>query len=384
MSNLLLGLPLLPLCFLQLPELQDPAPVAEPAEDASESAEDLSELLAPIALEYGVPGMGCALIVDGELVGLGAAGLRAAGAPERVTTTDLWHLGSCTKAMTATLAARLVERGELTWATTLAEGFKGTRVHADLRAVTLEQLLTHTAGLMPNPTVGSLWLRLRGHAETPVEGRALVVAEVLPLAPEVPPGTRMLYSNTGYMIAGAMLERRADEAWEALMAREVFGPLGMRSAGFGAPGTPDAVSQPRGHNEQGEALPPGANADNPSALGPAGTVHATLADWARFVLVHLGHGPEGYLTGETLAKLHTPPASPSGSAYALGWGTAKRDWATGPILTHSGSNTFWFCTAWLAPEEGFAVLVTVNQAGEAGSKAAEAACVMLLELAGRL
>ena len=59
--------------------------------------------------------------------------------------------------------------------------------------------------------------------------------------------TEFLYSNAGYVIAGAMLEQVTGESWEELIRTEVFEPLGMTRAGFGAPGSADAVDQPRGH-----------------------------------------------------------------------------------------------------------------------------------------
>src|SRR5258706_7313309 len=85
---------------------------------------DLSPLLAPILGKHGIPGMAAA-IVDGErLTALGVAGVREAGKPEQATTADCWHLGSCTKAMTATLCAMLVEDGKLRGEPTVGEAFK--------------------------------------------------------------------------------------------------------------------------------------------------------------------------------------------------------------------------------------------------------------------
>jgi D-alanyl-D-alanine carboxypeptidase len=82
---------------------------------------------------------------------------------------------------------------------------------------------------------------------------------------------------------------------------------------------------------------------------------------------------EPLLRAETLAALHTPPA---GADYALGWAVTKRPWAPGPILTHNGSNTMWFCVAWLAPEAKFGVLVTCNQGDAAKAcDAVAAACI---------
>ena len=82
----------------------------------------------------------------------GVAGVRKRGTKSRATPNDLWHLGSNTKAMTATLVARLIEQGQLSWDTTVADVFsdKDFEIHPDFRGVTLLQLLSHRAGLPPN------------------------------------------------------------------------------------------------------------------------------------------------------------------------------------------------------------------------------------------
>ncbi len=79
----------------------------------------------------------------------GAVGLRRAGSDVAATTGDKFHIGSCTKSRTATLAAMLVEEGKLTWQTKLADVLPelAGSMHPDYRAVTLEQLLAHRAGV---------------------------------------------------------------------------------------------------------------------------------------------------------------------------------------------------------------------------------------------
>ena len=122
-------------------------------------------------------------------------------------------------------------------------------------------------------------------------------------------------------------------------------------------------------------VPPGPRGDNPAALGPAGTVHATLEDWARFVSLHLrkGDGKKSFLKAKTLNRLHTPSV---GEDYASGWIVAERPWGGGKVLTHSGSNTMWFAVTWIAPERGFAVLVTCNL-GDSRKACDEAASALI-------
>lgn len=326
---------------------------------------DLAEVLAAIRAKHGVPALGAAVLVDGKLAALGVDGIRCHGKADKVTVDDLWHLGSCTKAMTATLAAAYVEAGSLAWTTTVAEGLPdlADKMHADAKAITLEQLLQHRAGLPGGPPQG-LWGKLFRYPGTDVEARTEVAATMLGVAPEAKPGERFLYSNAGYMLAGSIVERLGKKPWAEMMHEVVFAPLGITSGGFGAPGREDGNEQPRGHRP-GKDGPQPSFGDNPPSLGPAGTAHMTLRDWAKFAALHLGEpaaNGKPLLHPDTLRALRTPA---KGGEYGLGWNVTKRPWAPGPILTHSGSNTMWFCVAWLAPEAKFGVLVTCNQ-GDAG------------------
>src|SRR5215217_7333846 len=91
------------------------------ATNARSAPQDVSPLLTPIIEKFKIPGMVAAVVTanDGTVM-LGAAGVRRAGFPETITPADRFHLGSCTKAMTATLCAILVEDGKLTWDATPA------------------------------------------------------------------------------------------------------------------------------------------------------------------------------------------------------------------------------------------------------------------------
>ena len=176
-----------------------------------------------------------------------------------------------------------------------------------------------------------------------------------------------------------MAETVMKEPWEALLTKRLFEPLGMKSAGFGAPGTKAAIDEPRGHSSAGRPVPPGKGADNPAAIGPAGIVHCTIGDWAKYVQAHLvGEKKDAskLLPAASFVKLHTP--APNEANYAMGWLVAQRPWAGGRVLTHSGSNTMWYCVTWIAPERDFAVLVTCNQGGDAAAKACDEACAALI------
>jgi len=344
--------------------------------DAAERPEliDLAELIAPIRGRYEMPAIGAAVIRQGQLAALGVDGVRKVGDAARVQPDDLWHLGSCTKAMTATLIGRAVAAGHLQWTTTVGAALAGLRdgMHVDARAITIEQLLQHRSGLPAQPKT-SQWLELFRFEGTDRQARREVAESMLGEAPEARPGSRFLYSNAGYMIAGAALEQATGKSWQSLMRTELCKPLGMTSVGFGPPGRDLRVEQPWGHLPTPNGPKPMFH-DNPPSLGPAGTVHASLRDWAKFVGLHLDgmHAGKELLSAEVLARLHQP----NKARYAMGWVVTTRDWASGPVIWHNGSNTMWFAITWIAPELRFAVMVTCNH-GE-GAKACDevaAACI---------
>lgn len=98
-------------------------------------------------------GLAAAVLRGERIIAQGVAGVRKRGTAERITLDDRFHLGSCTKAMTATLVAMLVEEGKLNWTTTLGELFADTvkPMHPAWEKVTLRQVLAHRAGLRFEP-----------------------------------------------------------------------------------------------------------------------------------------------------------------------------------------------------------------------------------------
>ena len=175
-------------------------------------------------------------------------------------------------------------------------------------------------------------------------------------------------------------ERAAGAPWEDLIKRRVFEPLGMASAGFGPPGTRGRVDQPWGHLAEGDTVR-AIQDDNPQVMGPAGTVHCTLRDWARFASYHLKGvlGGVRLLKPETLKALHA--ARPREEYTPGGWLALERSWAGGKALAHTGSNTYWYSSVWLAPEREFGVLVVVNAAGKPAEDACDQAASALIRLA---
>jgi CubicO group peptidase (beta-lactamase class C family) len=335
-----------------------------------ETARSLDEKLAAVGQRHRLPGAAALSVVGGRVVAQAAWGVRKLGDPTKVTAQDRWHLGSDGKAMTATLAALLVADGKIAWRSTVGELFRDWKeLHPGFAAVTLEQLLGHRGGLAhetPPPIWADLWA-----AKDPVAGRTRAVRALLARGP----GRvgEYVYANDGYLVAGVMLERAGGKPWEVLLGERLFAPLGMRSCGFGVPATAGTVDAPWAHRDAAGTLEPVAppRGDNPPGVGPAGTVHCALGDWARFASEHV-RGERGEPT--TLAldaaawrKLHAPLA---GGDYALGWAVGHAPWANGPVFAHDGSNTMFYASVAAAPARDAVLLFATNRGGDEAERAA--------------
>jgi CubicO group peptidase (beta-lactamase class C family) len=339
--------------------------------------DDLSRTLDAFRVAGGLPALGAAVWRDGRLVAIGVSGVRRVGDPDLVSLDDAWHLGSDTKAMTATLVGIFVDRGKMRFEDTVGDLFRGETLDAGWTGVRVDQLLGHRGGA-PHEFPDGVFERMRQDGDA-ADARIKAVRAILALPPAQATET-YVYSNAGYMILGAALERIAGVSWEALMQREIFAPLEMRTCGFGAPGWREAVRAPWGHRSEGGVLvpvTPGMKADNPPALGPAGTVHCSLEDWGKFLsmVVAGARGEKTLVSPDTMKRMVTPPP---GADYTAGWRVAARSWAGGVTLSHSGSNTMWQAMTWLGPAKGLGFAAVTNRAGEGVPKALDEVIAALI------
>jgi CubicO group peptidase (beta-lactamase class C family) len=335
---------------------------------------NVDAILARIVGPSGCPGMAALVLRGDRIVSQGVAGLRKKGASERINLGDRFHPGSCTKAMNATLVAILIAEGRLSWTTTLDEIFGGMvpDMHPAWKNVTLPQVLAHRSGMIRD-TGPKLRAKMASSGLSLPRQRREIVINVLSRPPTHNPGAKLVYSNTGYMLVGAALELITGSDWYDLVTERLFKPLGITTAGFGVPGTPGKVDQPWGHIPVfGTPVDPGSPfAEAPLFDIPAGLVHMTITDWAKFITLHLRgdagnpHRQTSLLKPESFAKLDSPEP---GERYGFGWIVENKEWAAGVqpgaagrVLTHSGSNFRWHCAVSLAPEIDFAVLVVCNR-----------------------
>ncbi len=316
----------------------------------------LDDMLRPYLEEYRLPAVAAAIVRNGEITAAGAVGTRRAGADIPVTINDRFHIGSDTKAMTALLAA----------------------------IIELTQLLSHTSGVSPdNAEVFEIYQQGLAQDELNLDEMRYWLLQRFAKRPlQSAPGAAFAYSNAGFTLAGAMIERVSGKTWDELVTERVFEPLGLKTAGIGSQASLGRVDAPLGHSAadgRTKAFLAGPG-DGPIIIGPAGLAYMSVLDFARWAGWNAGQGRRGpaLVKADTLKKLHTPvidmpkpqdppPGTPRGGKYALGWGQMEVDWAPYPLIYHGGSNSLNLAHIWLDPRKDLAIVIMTNIGG-AGAK----------------
>ncbi len=292
-----------------------------------------------------VPGA-VAVVGDAEHASLvGAYGVTRAGGPA-VTETTRYDLASLTKVVgTLPAVLALAEAGELSLDDPVRRFFSqaGWMQTPSLGDATLRQLLTHTAGL-------PAWKPLFALASS----RLTALGNVLQTRLEHPAG-RVVYSDLGFILLGATVERVSGVTLDAFTQTHVFGPLGMTETAYGVPdGVGVAATEDcgwRGRLLEGEVHDENAYVFG-GVAGHAG-LFGTARDLARYAQAWL--------------RLDAPFASPerlreATREHARGEGESRR--ALGWVLSGEGDSAyghtgFTGTSLWLDPAAGrFAVLLT--------------------------
>ena len=346
-------------------------PGRSPGIDRHPGVRDLYDLAEATRARIGLPAVGLGIVHRGRVLGLGMAGERTAGSGLWATLDDLFEVASCSKSVTATVAAILVERGTVRWQTTLADAFPELRtsMRPAFAPVTLEQLLRHRSGLgheLNRNVRWSGWHRRHAHL-TAAEQRFAFAADALRRPPRSAPGTGTFYTSDGYVVAGSLLERAAGVEWNLLVRTLLFEPLGLRSIGHDVDarrGFTAATGHEPGVFGWPRAIPHDPDEYGPRPFGaPAGFMYATVPDLLRYVDFHIQgeHGRAPLLQPASFRRLHR---ALDGDTAALGWMSEVRLDADGRVVEHSvfhgGYSGVARANMWFVPETQWGTAIVVN------------------------
>jgi D-alanyl-D-alanine carboxypeptidase len=299
------------------------------------------------------PGAAVLLAQDGEILyrrGIGMANLEH----QVPLLPDMpFPLASLTKPLTATAILMLVESGQLALTDPLDRLLPD--YPTDETTVTLEHLLTHTSGIPEYTELPEWWTICR--QDVPVD-RLTDLFKTLPRA--FAPGTRWSYSNSGYILLGAIIEEVSGTPYAEFLAEHVFAPLGMSSTFYEPAASRIIPHMVSGYSRASSACVH-AECVSLSHFYAAGGLISTLDDLARwFTALYSGN----LLGAETLRRMWTPSMLADGRSSRYGYGWWVSECQGHPAAEHYGSLPGYANYLLALPDDGILVIILSNDDGK--------------------
>jgi CubicO group peptidase (beta-lactamase class C family) len=299
--------------------------------------------------EKGPASMSVAVSRGSETLVERAWGLADVAANRPATAATVYKIGSVSKQFTAVLLLKQVERGRLALGDSIGRHLT-TGLRPEWRPLTIEQLLNHTAGL-------PLDFERKGRPEDEVSADTLIAwaaRDTMLFAP----GTRHSYSNPGYVLLGALVERLYGTPYGMAVRDEIARPLGLRTLRWCTDPAKDTTVA-TGYQYLGPGkLQPAPYAHPSKSLG-GGALCATagdLAAWNRAL-----HGGR-VLAPASYAAMTTPRGAAKAYGFGLQMGVRPAPWNARVIYHLGGIMGFSAQNAWF-PAESLSVTVLHNSIG---------------------
>jgi CubicO group peptidase (beta-lactamase class C family) len=313
-----------------------------------------------------VPGVAVAIVRDGEVVYLKGYGVRAAGTKDQVTPDTLFPIASCTKAFTTTAMAILVDEGKLGWDDPVRRHVPYFHL-ADPKAdalVTLRDLVCHRTGLRGHDL---LWYRSPWSQEEIIRR-----AGRLPL--DKPFRGAFQYQSTMFTAAGKAVAAASGMPWADFVQKRLLDPLDMTGAVLTTTAMQKVADHASPHrlNQRNE---PEAMAPYPiEAADPAGSLHASSRDMAKWLIFQLGDGSAGgrrIVSARQLTEMHTPQVDipidrldrqmfpeTRKMSYGLGW--VLMDHRGHNLVSHAGAIDGFRAHMTMVPESHLGIVLLNN------------------------
>ncbi|GAA3623943.1 hypothetical protein GCM10022267_07560 [Lentzea roselyniae] len=314
--------------------------------------------LSALAKKHGVPGAALGILRDDEIVQAHHGVLNTATGAE-VTDDSMFQIGSISKVWTTTVVMQLVDEGLLDLDAPIIDVLPELKLtdHVAERKVTMRHLLTHTSGIDGDVFTDT------GRGDDCLERYTELLADA---AQNHPLGATFSYCNSGFALAGRVVEKLTGRTWDAAVRERLFAPLGLTRTGT----LPEEALLHRaavGHiTEDGRTEPVSVWA-LPRSVGPAGTIFATAADVLAFARMHLDGGitRDGtrVLTGaaaKAMTEKQTGLPDPNALADSWGLGWIRFGWDGQRLVGHDGNTIGQSAFLRLLPEQGLAVTLLTN------------------------
>ena len=336
---------------------------------AQAPADQASETLGMIQSQNHIPGLAAAIAVNGDIAWHGEAGLADLENNIAVARDSRFRLGSVSKVITATLAARLAESGHVDLDVPISNYLP--EIPAQHAGTTLRQLLGHLGGIRHyqradyDPGAPGGLIDQRFYPDTAAALALFIDDEIV-----AEPGAEYHYSTFGYTLAAAVLEAATGEDFGDLVDTWIAAPLALSTLETDDPFAlrPGRVrfydpamlyQQQLGLELDGSIV--NALWVNPAYKWAGGGLLASAADLARF---GAAMAQPGFLSARTYSEVFTPQSTTSGDAtpVGLGW-NIDRDDAGRLRYHHAGLQQGTRSVLLIYPEAGVSVALMSNLGG---------------------
>lgn len=343
----------------------------------------LKEKVEEYLKKWDCPSVGLGVIYDGEVLFCDGIGLRNREKNLPATGKTLYQIGSCSKAFTSAMCAKLVDEGKLSWDTPIREIAPEVQFYDDFTSqnVTLRDVLSHRTGV---PRHEYSWYGTQFN-------RAELVEHVRYLNPNKPFRTVFQYNNYGYVIAGHLIEKVTGKSFEENIKETFLDPLGMtrttlylddiegdedHATPYGSPGASfSGTKEVPFYRTTVEDKSKGIGAP----FAAAGSVNSTPEDMLKWVKFHLGSGEDaGKYDGEQIlsaasfnelhkpsmlikSRLDMPQDETDFSTYGLAW--FVENYRGHKVIHHGGSINGFSAMTFMVPEIKLGVVAYCNMDG---------------------
>ena len=279
------------------------APAQEPAISVSSRAADIAAYAEQVRQQWKIPGMSLAVIHGDSTVLVQGFGVKEKGGDDPVNPSTLFHIGSMTKAFTATVIASLVDEGLLSWDDTVKDILPDFDWYDDSveNAMQVRDLLTHSTGLVAQ---AGTYIANLGYNRDDIFRMFRYIEPIYPFR------EKFAYNNITFIIAARIIETVTGKSWEDNIRERIFNPLDMSSSvpgsdGYRAAGKKASTAHYFGYNKGSIYVTPLFGEERAlhwvDVIGPAGSISSTAEDMAKWVRFHLDNGK--------VARLITPDSS---------------------------------------------------------------------------
>jgi CubicO group peptidase (beta-lactamase class C family) len=320
---------------------------------------------------YDVPGLAFAVVQDGKIVYTKGYGVRDLKTKTPVNADTLFAIGSSSKSFTALGVMQQVEAGKLDLDKPINTYLPKLKFSDSSKApkVTLRRLLSMSTGL---PRADLVWYT---NENLKTRQQMLETIEKIPFVSEV--GASWNYCNQNFIAAGAALETVSNQSWEAYTKANIFAPLGMNRSVFEWNDVVKDGNYALGYSAGFKGVEAMAPFDRLVIAGPAGSIHSSANEMARYIAFQLSNGQvngKALVSKRLLDAMHKPeiaiddfPMRPRGVAlpgYGMGWFTSE--YRGVKIVEHGGNINGFTAGMQLMPEKGlgFVILSSLDGAGE--------------------